>query len=54
MIGVITASGRSVPGPWLVVNVICQLLNFTSESARYGSISSGVLPVTDDSEPPPV
>ena len=34
MIGLITTSGRSVPWPWLVVNVICQLLKRSSESAR--------------------
>ncbi len=54
MMGLSTTSGRSVPLPWLVVNVICQLLNRCTESATYGSISSGVLPVTEESEPPPV
>ena len=33
-IGVMTAKGRSVPLPWLVVKVICQLLNLSIESAR--------------------
>ena len=43
-----------MPLPWLVVKVICHMWYFKTESATYGSSSSGVLPDTDENEPPPV
>ena len=48
MMGPSRMSGRSVPMPCPTVNMICHEYWRTTASARYGSISSGVLPEIEE------
>ena len=53
-IGLSRSRGRWLPTPMPTVNMSSQPTFLRMESARYGSIRSGVLPNTEAMTPPPV